>query len=214
MRPIALLFCLVSTAICQSQTTGPATTKGPCSPAITGSGNTINIKTCGTEQGDEFRKLLKTIASNQQLDTATILKKLDDCLQTMANRHLTEAQKTSILAKVSPLPGHKISINIPLGNSEAKSYAMEFVEIFRKARWIGIEDAGVGQSVWDKDPAGIEITVNEADARAGRVPPDAILLLDTFFQLGLVDRRTMFVNSGTPSGDVELRIGTKPPTIH
>ena len=155
MRPIALQFCLVFTAICQSQTTGPAATTGSCSPAITGSGNTINIKTCGTEQGDEFRKLLKTIANNQQLDTATILKKLDNCLQTMADRHLTEAQKTSILAKVSPFPGHKVSINIPLGNSEAKSYAMEFVELFRQARWTGIEGAGVSQSVWDKDPVGI-----------------------------------------------------------
>src|SRR5258708_19429752 len=123
------------------------------------------------------------MARNHQLDTTTILKKLDECLQTMAARHLTEAEKKSIWAKVSPLPSHKISITIPLGNSEAKTYAMDFVDIFRQARRTGIEGGGVNQSEFDKDPVGIEITVNETDTKSGPQPPHSLLLLHHLSQL-------------------------------
>jgi hypothetical protein len=212
MKRIASLSLLFIVPI-YGQTSGPATAKGNCNIAVSGSGNRINIETCSPQQADEFRTVLKTIASNQQLDTATILKKLDECLQTMANRHLTDAQKASLLAAVSPLPGHKISVTIPLGNAEAKSYGMEFVEIFRKARWVGVEGAGLNQAIWDKDPNGIEVTVNLADARAGKVPPDAIMLLNTLTGLGLTPKN-IFANPGLPPGETEIRIGIKPATQH
>jgi hypothetical protein len=131
----------------------------------------------------------------------------------MANRHLTDAQKASILAVISPLPGHKISVTIPLGNSEAKSYGMEFVEIFRQARWVGVEGAGVNQAIWDKDPTGVEVTVNAPDARVRKVPPDAIMLLNTLVGLGLT-RNTMFASPDVPSGETEIKIGIKPATQH
>ncbi len=207
MKYIALLMLFSVRAFCQS--TGAANTKGNCSPAITGHGNTINIKTCGIEQGDEFRKLLKSIASSQQLDTATILKRLDECLRTMADRHLTDAQKATVWAAISTLPGHKVSIWIPLGNSEAKGFAMDFVDLFRKAKWTGLEGAGLGQGIYDKDPVGIEVTVNDNDARTGKVPPDAVMLVHTFVELGLA-ANTIFANREVPTGETQIKIGLKP----
>lgn len=59
-----LLIVLSQPVTCQS---GPAHTTGPCSPAITGSGNTIIIKTCGmTEQERrDLRTLLKLILAKE-----------------------------------------------------------------------------------------------------------------------------------------------------
>lgn len=208
ITPLCLALCI--SAYSQVPSTGAATAKGNCNFAVTGSGNTINIKACGTDEAAELRKFLKNITANQKLDTATILKKLDECLQTMADRHLTPAQKELIVARVSPFSGHKISINVPLGNSEAKSYGMDFVAVFRKAQWTGVEQGGVSQSVaGGNDPVGIQVTVNEADAKAGKVPPDAVTLLNTLAELGLVEGKTMFVNPQIISGETELRIGVK-----
>ena len=57
MKFLALILPFATVAICQS--TGAATTKGICSPAVTGSGNTINITTCGMtkKQVEDIAKL-------------------------------------------------------------------------------------------------------------------------------------------------------------
>jgi len=64
-----MAFILAATLACYGQnvSTGSAKTSGSCSPAVTGSGNTINIKTCGMtdEQVSEFRNLLQQILASQ-----------------------------------------------------------------------------------------------------------------------------------------------------
>jgi len=71
-----LLICLVAVA----QPTPPAVqTKGACSPVITGSGNTITIKTCGMtrEQVQEWRTSFRQILE-KQVDPKVLVALLDE----------------------------------------------------------------------------------------------------------------------------------------
>jgi hypothetical protein len=211
---LVLLIALPCPA--QTTTTGKAETKGVCSPAITGSGNTINIKTCGMnmQQIAEFRELLRGILSSQQSDTAMIVRKLDGCLQAMSDRHLTDIQRDAIMSTIRLLSGHSIIISVPEGNTEAKAYALEFVELFKAARWAGLDGSGLAQNAYDGgDPIGVRVLVNAEDAREGRVRPDAAALVKTLSELGLTDK-SVFSNPQVPSQEIELRIGVKPPVSH
>jgi hypothetical protein len=116
IAPPYLLFCVSIYA--QPPSTGAATANGNCNIAISGTGNTINVQTCGPQQGDDIRKLLKAIASNEQLDTATIIKKLDECLRTMADRHLTPEQQSRIASELTPFAGQAINVIGPPGEPE------------------------------------------------------------------------------------------------
>ena len=79
MKFMLALFVLSLSGLGQS--TGPAGTKGSCSPAITGHGNTINInvKSCGlnNDQVEEFRGLFRQILE-KQIEPKTLLGLLDD----------------------------------------------------------------------------------------------------------------------------------------
>jgi len=212
---LILSFLLLSTSRAQQSNT----TSGQCSPIAPNNSGSVTINCSGLTAAQRqllanIPALLTKLLASQTDNTSEILSKLDTCIAQGADRRLTESQRASILAKISLVPGHRIKISIPLGNAEAKSYGMEFVALFRQARWIGVEGTGLNQSVWDKDPVGIQINVNEADAKAGRLPNDAVMLMDTFVQLGLIDQRAMFIDAGTPSGDFGIAIGVKPATVH
>ena len=59
------LLCIAA----QSQPTGPAVTKGNCSPAVSGSGNTIIVNACGRskEEVEDIRNILRGILSQGKL---------------------------------------------------------------------------------------------------------------------------------------------------
>lgn len=79
LKTIALVS--LATILSAQQSSGPATTKGACSPAITGSHNSIKIdvRDCGMtrEQIEEFRGLLKQILG-EQIDPKVLLALLGD----------------------------------------------------------------------------------------------------------------------------------------
>ena len=79
MKLIAPLLLVFASIAGRGQTTGKAETSGPCSPAVTGSGNTINIQTCGMtkEQVEEWRKSFKQILQ-KQIDPKVLVALLDD----------------------------------------------------------------------------------------------------------------------------------------
>jgi hypothetical protein len=78
-----LVLLLLIPLPCRSQTTttGTAETKGPCSPAVTGSKNTFTIN-CGIDkkQGQKMLEILNKILANQ-LDPQAVMSKLDEILK-------------------------------------------------------------------------------------------------------------------------------------
>ena len=65
------------------------------------------------------------------------------------------------------------------------------------------------RSRWDRDPIGIEITLNEVDGRAGRVNVAIGALINVVRKLGLTDGNTIYMNGDIPAGQVEVKIGKK-----
>jgi len=78
-----LILALFVAIPCWSQTTttGKAETKGPCSPAVTGSNDTFTID-CGIDkkQGQKMLDILNKILANQ-LDPEAVMAKLDEILK-------------------------------------------------------------------------------------------------------------------------------------
>ena len=54
---------------------------------------------------------------------------------------------------------------------------------------------------WDRDPVGVEITLNEADGRAGRVNVAIGALINVVRKLGLTDGNTIYMNGEVPTGE-------------
>jgi len=76
----SLILSLLLAVPCLSQTTttGGAETKGPCSPAVTGSNNNFAIECgIGKEQGHKMLAILNKILANQ-LDPEAVMTKLDE----------------------------------------------------------------------------------------------------------------------------------------
>jgi hypothetical protein len=137
-------------------------------------------------------------------------KKAGDVERQAAPRHLTESQRQTIIAAIQPLAPKTVDVVVPAGDSEAKSFAAEFVDLFRNAGWDAGTNDGINQAFYTGNiDYGIQVTLNQADASAGRLPPGAEALIRVLLSLGLT--KGGFANPQIPSGKIEFRVGTKPP---
>jgi hypothetical protein len=136
-------------------------------------------------------------------------KKAASVEQAAAARHLTESQRSAISNAIAPFSGKAIDIVIPMGDNEAKSFAAEFVAVFRKAGWDAGQNDGINQAVWTGPPTiGVQVTLNQNEASANRLPPGAEPLIRALIAVGLTEGG--YVNPGTAPGKIELRVGSKP----
>jgi hypothetical protein len=215
MKP-ALFLLMVLGVGCYGQTvTGKAETKGTCSPAVTGSKNTFTI-TCGIgeEQGAELLKIVNKILANQgdlkefggKLDE--ILRGINQIRETSAQRHLTDEQKSLLLSLLASFAHHKVTITCIWGDVEGKAYAMDFVEVFRKAGWTGVEGMGTGQAMFDSDPVGVAIKLNSDDVAENKLPADANVIATALKQAGVAVEGIH--NRQIQRSEFELIIGSKP----
>ena len=60
-----------------------------------------------------------------------------------------------------------------------------------------------------RDPIGVEVTLNEEDARGGKIPAALGALINATRQLGLVYDNTIYMGSDVPSGQALLKVGKK-----
>jgi hypothetical protein len=138
-------------------------------------------------------------------------KKAAEALQQQAPRHLSESQKQTLIAALSPFAGQKITIASVMGDAEGESYREDFLVVLRAARWSFDEGSDVSQAVIVPTPVGVQVTINQDEAQAGRVLNSAAVFVTTLLQLGIVPDRTMFINQQVPAGQIALKVGTKPP---
>jgi hypothetical protein len=121
-------------------------------------------------------------------------------------RRLTMDEKDLLIETLRPFAGQKVSIAAIDGNEDDKVYATDFVEVFEAAGW---QHPDVTYRRWDRDPIGVEITLNEADGRAGRINVAIGALINVVRKLGLTDGNTIYMNGEVPAGQVEIKIGKK-----
>jgi len=153
---LCLLFAVPSWG--QTATTGSAETKGPCSPAITGSNNQLTIKCQGIPDklGTQLVDLLNRIAKNQT-DAETMITKLDACLkgvkevrEQQLDWRLDDSQRASLMALLAKAPKARVSIHA-INDRNAGLFAGDLWATFKAAGW------DVGANGWTTD-----FTINQA----------------------------------------------------
>jgi len=123
-------------------------------------------------------------------------------------RRLSIEEKYALIDALRPFAGQRVSIAAIDGDEDGKVYAADFAEVFDAAGW---QHPAVTYRRWERDPVGVEITLNEADGRAGRVNGGVGALINIARKLSLVDGNTIYMNGEVPAGQVELKIGKRLP---
>ena len=121
-------------------------------------------------------------------------------------RRLTANEKDSLVEALRPYAGQKVTIAAIAGDEDDKVYVTDFVEVLEAAGW---QYPNVTYRHWDRDPVGVEITLNEADGRAGRVNVAIGALINVVRKLGLTDGNTIYMNGEIPAGEAQIKIGKK-----
>jgi hypothetical protein len=124
-------------------------------------------------------------------------------------KRMSAEQKRYLIEALRPFAGQKVSIASTRGDDEGKAFAEDFVSVFDAAGWDHHGEAGVTAQDWDRDPVGIEVALNETDARAGTISPGIGALINAVRALGLVYDNTVFMDEEVPAGQALLKVGKK-----
>ena len=150
------------------------------------------------------RTSLNLADKSQELTKANVA--IEELKKQQAQRRLSYEEKRALIAALGPYRGQKISIAAIYGDDDAKRYAEDLVQTFDAAGW-KLGDEGITFQRWDRSPVGLEVTLNEAEARAGRVSVGIGALINAVRRMGLVDGNTVFMNVDVPAGEAQLRVG-------
>ena len=135
--------------------------------------------------------------------------KVAELERAQSQKRLSSGQKRLMIETLKPFAGQKITVASIRGDDDGQILAQDFVSVLDAAGWDHDGEAGVSTQQWDRDPVGVEVTLNEADARAGRISAGVGALINVVRQLGLVYDNTIYMNDGVPRGQAQLRIGRK-----
>ena len=129
--------------------------------------------------------------------------------RTQTQKHLSQEQQRFLIEALRPFAGQQVSIASIRGDDEGLALAQEFVSVFDAAGWDHHGEAGVSTQDWPRDPVGIEVVLNEDDARADKIPPGIAGLINVVRQLGLVYDSTIYMDNEVPAGQALLKVGKK-----
>lgn len=126
-----------------------------------------------------------------------------------AERRLSEEQKRTISAAISPHRGQKVQLISLLGDSESYRYAQDFADIFQAAKW-EMAGGGVAQAAYTGGiPEGIQVMISATHGGANTAPIGAGKLMMALISLGLI--REGLSDPSIQGDDVLIRVGRKPP---
>jgi len=123
------------------------------------------------------------------------------------DRQLSPAQGNALIQALSPFRGQKIRVVCGVNDVEACRFAEAFKAVFVAAGW---NCDGVTQAAYiGSHPLGIEVTVNQAEGQAGRIPQPADRLMKALIVLGLSGQE-IFADPAVPARQIDFRVGRKP----
>jgi hypothetical protein len=135
--------------------------------------------------------------------------KVADLEKTQTQKRLSADQKRFLIEALRPFAGQKVSIASIRGDDEGLTLAQDFVSVFEAAGWDHHGEAGVSTQDWPRDPIGIEITLNETDARKDQIAAGVAALINVVRQLGLVYDNTVYMDNDVPPGQALVKVGKK-----
>ena len=138
-------------------------------------------------------------------------RQLENVKASQQERRLSTEQKNTLIGVLSPYRGQKVSLSRIMGDVEAEPFANDFLDVLVNAGWMFDGKPEVSQSVYGRDPIGIEVTLNQGESEAGRMLPAANALITTLATLKLIDGNNAFMNPEVPTDGIQVRIGKRPP---
>ncbi len=129
--------------------------------------------------------------------------------RTQTEKHLSDEQKRFLIEALRPFAGQKVSIASIRGDDEGLLLVQEFVSVFEAAGWDHHGEAGISTQDWPRDPVGIEVVLNENDARSDKIAPGVAGLVNVVRKLGLVYDNTVYMDNEVPEGQALLKVGKK-----
>ena len=125
------------------------------------------------------------------------------------DRQLSPAQEHALKQALSPFRGQKIRVVCGVNDDEGCRFAEAFKAVFVASGWScdGVKEAAYTRS----QPVGIEVTVNQAEGQAGRIPRPADRLIKALIVLG-ISGQEIFADPAVPAGQIDFRVGRKPAT--
>ena len=169
------------------------------------------------EAKNEAKKQRPAEASNRYLkENSDLRQRLNETESKLASlergqvqKRLTDEEKRYLIEALRPFAGQKVSIASIRGDDEGEAFAQDFVSVFDAVKWDHHGEAGVSKQRWDRDPVGVEVALNDADARAGNISPGVGALINAVRALGLVYDNTVWMDEEVPHGQALLKIGKK-----
>lgn len=216
-RALILSVLIASPCWCQATSTGTADTKGPCSPAVTGSNNTFTI-TCDIDQkqGQKMLAIMNKILANQ-LNPVEVNAKLDAILRNLhVPRQLSSSQKSELAQCLAKKPG-RFSIGAIANNSEAYKYAQDWRDVFISAGWeiehkdIPIQIFIIGGGMW----SGMQFSVHDASPVQGQIAlatgsPEQNLHQCLSGRSDIPDGGQIIAYKDTATGSIRIQISDQP----
>ena len=154
---------------------------------------------------------LQVVVANAETKRAEAEKALLELQERIKDRHLTADQRRKFLAALNGKPNGQVEVRCPLGNPEVRSFAMEFVEVFKERGWqvtlndrVIISPAPTDLRLWihtDESTDAPRVVTGEAPIRARSI-------VDAFASAGL--RLEIQFDHEVPKDGLVLLIGYKP----
>ena len=135
--------------------------------------------------------------------------KIAELEKVQSQKRLSLEQRRFLIEALRPFAGQKVSIGSISGDDESSALAKDLVSVFDTAGWDHDGDAGVFSQQWPRDPIGVEVTLNEKDARAGQISAGIGALINATRQLGLVYDNTIYMGNEVPAGQALVKVGKK-----
>lgn len=129
--------------------------------------------------------------------------------RTKAQKRLSPEQKRFLIEALRPFAGQMVSVASIKGDDEGEAIAQDFVSVFEAAGWDHHGEAGITTQEWERDPIGVEVALNETDARADRIAPGIAALVNAVRALGLVYDNTVYMDEEVPAGQALVKVGKK-----
>jgi hypothetical protein len=164
----------------------------------------------------EDARLTAAIEQQKEHDTevGTLRQQLSDANNKIAaleskkaERRLSPDETHTLISAISPFPGQKISITYLSGDSYGKALAADFVTVMKGANWDYGGGEGAAPGLFEREPEGIALLINDADATAHKASGGILALVRALLDLHLISTPLLTGNKDVPAGAIQLVIG-------
>ena len=124
-------------------------------------------------------------------------------------RHLTELQRRTLVAALTEFTGQSVRFRTVEGDAESQAYLDEFVSVITSANWTFDANSDVLIGAMDPPPRGVQITMNDSEAREGRIPDAIKAFVAALHMLGITQGNTIYTSVEVPPGTIDVVVGPR-----